>query len=228
MRKTNPELAAYWFRKASDEIPEAMYNYGYCLEYGLGVDRDPVAAAECYRKAAEKKCRPAEFKYAMALIYGVDYQSAEEKDRFKEEDIPASNQEKGRKIIQSLADAGYLPAQVELASILVSTPNDVSAKDAGEVFRLVSEAVKNQDAPARAWRVLGDCYFLGLGTAPDDRKAIEALNIAVEKGSLEAMSRLGYCYEKGIGCNVDLEKALVLYQVAANNGIVEARRRLNQ
>lgn len=205
-----------------------MYNYGYCLEYGLGVDRDPVAAAECYRRAAEKKCNPAKFKYAMVLINGVTFQSVEEKNRFKEEDIPARNQEKGRKIIESLADGGYLPAQVELAAILVSNPNDVSAKDAGEAFMLVSEAVKNPDAPARAWRVLGDCYFLGLGTAPDGRKAIEALNIAVEKGSLEAMSRLGYCYEKGIGCNVDLEKALVLYQVAANNGIVEARRRLNQ
>ena len=52
-RKANPVLAAHWFRKASDEVPEAMYNYGYCLEQGLGVDRDPVAAAECYRKAAE-------------------------------------------------------------------------------------------------------------------------------------------------------------------------------
>ena len=53
-RKANPVLAAHWFRKASDEIPEAMYNYGFCLEQGMGVDRDPVAAAECYRKAAEK------------------------------------------------------------------------------------------------------------------------------------------------------------------------------
>ena len=52
-RKANPVLAAHWFRKASDEIPEAMFNYGICLERGLGVERDPVAAAECYRKAAE-------------------------------------------------------------------------------------------------------------------------------------------------------------------------------
>ena len=29
-RKVNPVLAAYWYRKASAEIPEAMYNYGTC------------------------------------------------------------------------------------------------------------------------------------------------------------------------------------------------------
>lgn len=96
MRKANPELAACWFRKASDEIPEAMYNYGYCLEYGLGVDRNPVAAAECYRKAAEKKCRPAEFKCAMVLINGVTFQSAEERNRLSKYKQFGRNHRRGK------------------------------------------------------------------------------------------------------------------------------------
>ena len=221
-RKANPVLAAHWFRKAADEIPEAMYNYGFCLENGHGVDRDPVAAAECYRKAAEKKCEPAEYKYALVLLNGVEFRTVEEGSRFKDADIPARDPEKGRKMIRALADRGYLPAQVELAAILIARPADVSAKDAEEAFRLVSKAVKNPDAPPRAWRVLADCYFSGLGTVPDGKKMIEALEKAVEKGNLEALSRMGYCYEFGINVKADQKKALAYYERAAKAGFPAA------
>jgi TPR repeat protein len=221
-RKANPVLAAHWFRKASDEIPEAMYNYGYCLENGHGVDRDPVAAAECYRKAAEKKLEPAEYQYAMVLLNGVEFRSVEESSKFRESDIPARDPEKGRKMIQSLADRGYVPAQVELAAILIARPSDVSAKDAEKAFELVSKVVKSPDAPARAWRVLADCYFSGLGTVPDGKKMIEALEKAVAKGNLEALSRMGYCYEFGINVKADPKKALECYERAAKAGLPSA------
>ena len=177
-RKANPELAAYWFRKVSDEIPEAMYNYGFCLEHGLGVDRDPIAAVECYRKAAEKKCQPAEFKYAMVLLNGVEFRTDEERSRFKEKDIPARDPEKARNMIEALADSGYLPAMVELAAILIANPRNVEKADAEKAFNLVFDAVKAPDAPSRAWRILGDCYFYGFGTASDGKKMIEALEKA--------------------------------------------------
>ena len=221
-RKANPVLAAHWFRKASDEIPEAMFNYGICLDRGLGVDRDPVAAAECYRKAAEKKCEPAEYNYAMVLLNGVEFLTVDESSKFKDEDIPARDPEKARKMIQSLADRGYLPARVELAAILIARPDNVSAKDAEKAFELVSKAVKEPDAPGRAWRVLADCYFSGFGTIPDGKKMIEALEKAVEKGNLEALSRMGYCYEFGINVKADPEKALACYERAAKAGLPAA------
>jgi len=221
-RKANPVLAAHWFRKASDEIPEAMFNYGICLDRGLGVDRDPVAAAECYRKAAEEKCQPAEFNYAMVLLNGVEFRTVAERSKFKDSDIPARDPEKARKTIRSLADRGYLPAQVELAAILISNRDDVSAKEAEKAFELVSKAVKAPDAPARAWRVLGDCYFAGLGTPPDGVKMIEALEKAASKGSLEALSRMGYCYEFGINVKSDPKKAVAYYERAAKAGLPAA------
>ena len=221
-RKANPVLAAYWFRKASEEIPEAMLNYGICLDRGLGVDRDPVAAAECYRKAAEKKCEPAEYNYAMVLLNGVDFRTVDESARFKEEDIPARDPEKARKMIQSLADRGYLPAQVELAAILIARPDNVSAKDAEKAFALVTKVVKDPDAPGRAWRVLADCYFSGFGTLPDGKKMIEALEKAVAKGNLESLSRMGYCYEFGINVKADPKKALACYERAAKAGLPAA------
>ena len=221
-RKANPVLAAHWFRKASDEIPEAMLNYGICLDRGFGVDRDPVAAAECYRKAAEKKCEVAEYNYAMVLLNGVEFRTVAERSKFKDADLPARDPEKARKMIRSLADRGYLPAKVELAAILISNHGDATAKEAEEAFRLVSEAVKDPGAPARAWRVLGDCYFAGLGTVPDGRKMIEALEKAASKGSLEALSRMGYCYEFGINVKSDSKKALSCYERAAKAGLPAA------
>ena len=221
-RKANPVLAAHWFRKASDEIPEAMFNYGICLERGLGVDRNPVAAAECYRKAAEKKCVPAEFNYAMVLLNGIEFRTVEERSKYKDSEVPDTDPEKGRKMIQSLAERGYLPAQVELAAILISKRADVSAKEAEKAFRMVSEAVKDPDAPARAWRVLGDCYFSGFGTMPDGKKMIEALEKAAAKGNLEAISRMGYCYEFGINVEADSKKALAYYERAAKAGLPAA------
>ena len=221
-RKANPVLAAYWFRKASEEIPEAMCNYGICLDRGLGVDRDPVAAAECYRKAAERKCELAEYNYAMVLLNGVVFRTVDERSKFKDADIPERDPDKARKMIRSLADRGYLPARVELAAILIARPGDVSAKDAEKAFELVSEAVKDPDAPARAWRVLGDCYFSGLGTVPDGKKMIEALEKAASKGSLEALSRMGYCYEFGINVKPDPKKAVAYYERAAKAGFPAA------
>lgn len=218
-RKANPVLAAHWFRKASEEIPEAMYNYGFCLERGVGVDRDPVAAAECYRKAAEKKCEPAEFKYAKVLLNGVEFRTVDERSRYKDSEVPDPDPEKGRKMIQSLVDRGYLPARVELAAILLARRDEVSGKDAEKAFRLVSEAVKDPDVPARAWRVLADCYFSGFGTEPDGKKMIEALEKAAAKGELEALSRMGYCYEFGINVDADPKKALACYEKAAKAGL---------
>ena len=218
-RKANPELAAYWFRKASDEIPEAMYNYGFCLEHGLGVDRDPIAAVECYRKAAEKKCQPAEFKYAMVLLNGVEFLSDEERSKYKEEDIPARDPEKARKMIEALADSGYLPAMVELAAILIADPRNVEKADAEKAFNLVFDGVKAPDAPSRAWRILGDCYFYGFGTASDGKKMIEALEKAASMGNVEALFRIGYCYEFGINVDANPKKAIECYERAAEAGL---------
>jgi len=221
-RKANPVLAAHWYRKASEFIPEAMFNYGVCLERGQGVPRDPVAAAECYRKAAEKHCEPAEFNYAMVLLNGISFRTVDEREKFRDSEIPSLDSEKARKMIRGLADHGYLPAQVELAALLIARREDVSAEEAEKAFELVSQAVKNPDAPARAWRVLGDCYFSGFGTLPDGTKMIEALNKAVERGNLEALSRMGYCYEFGINVKQDPKKALACYERAAKAGLPAA------
>ena len=51
---------------------------------------------------------------------------------------------------------------------------------------------------------------------------IEALEKAVEKGNLEALSRMGYCYEFGINVKADPKKAVSCYERAAKAGLPSA------
>ena len=59
-------------------------------------------------------------------------------------------------------------------------------------------------------------------TDPDGKKMIDALEKAVEKGNLEALSRMGYCYEFGINVKADPKKALECYERAAKAGLPAA------
>lgn len=46
--------------------PGAQCTVGYCLQYGIGVSRDPVAAIRWYRKAARGGSAPACFSLALS------------------------------------------------------------------------------------------------------------------------------------------------------------------
>ena len=59
-RKANPVLAAHWFRKASDEIPEAMFNYGICLDHHRA-GSDTHACAEIFLRYLEMGAEPEKF-----------------------------------------------------------------------------------------------------------------------------------------------------------------------
>lgn len=51
----DPEQAAYWFRKASDQgNPSAAYRLGLHYEEGLGVPQNYLEAANLYRASAKK------------------------------------------------------------------------------------------------------------------------------------------------------------------------------
>ena len=221
-RKANPVLAVYWYRKAADAYPEAMFNYGICLEQGLGIERDPVEAVKCYKAAAEKNCKPAQYNYALFLKKGISFKNKEEAAKFTGKTIPPQDSVKAMSMLKRLADEKYVPAMVEYAAELISKHKDISVKTAEEAFKLAEAAAQSPDAPARVWRILGDCYFSGIGTIPDGKKMIECLEQAEKRGSLEAMTRLGYCYENGINVKEDQKKALAYYRKGAEAGFPAA------
>src|SRR5262245_12024912 len=62
------EIAEHLRHAAAAELPTAIYLLGVLTESGVGVPRDPVAAAELYRSAAEKGHRSAQARWGLALI----------------------------------------------------------------------------------------------------------------------------------------------------------------
>ena len=102
---------------------------------------------------------------------------------------------------------------------VIADPRNVEDVDAEKAFNLVFDAVKPPDAPSRAWRILGNCYFYGFGTASDGKKMIEALEKAASMGNMEALYRIGYCYEFGINVDADPHRALACYERAAEAGL---------
>lgn len=54
--KADSAEAVRWYRLASAQgWAEADGTLGFCFEYGIGVAKDDVLAAECYRRAAERR-----------------------------------------------------------------------------------------------------------------------------------------------------------------------------
>ena len=52
----NFKLAAQWYKKAAEEGDgDAMTDWGYCLQHGVGVRRDEKAAEQMYRSAIASK-----------------------------------------------------------------------------------------------------------------------------------------------------------------------------
>lgn len=219
-RRKNPMLAAHWYRMAAQaDVPAAIFNYALCLDQGIGADRDPVAAAEYYRRASEMGFMPARFNYAMVLLRGVRFRDAKERAKYKPEEIlPKQDAKRAILMIQEMAEKKFPPAMAEYASILVRNP-DISPAQAEAAFRMASEATQSPEATAKAWRVLGDCYFSGVGVEPDGEKMIAALQKAIDMGDLDAMGRLAYCYEYGVNLPMDQKKSLELYEKAAKAGL---------
>jgi TPR repeat protein len=69
-------LAARWYRRASEQRDgDALTEWGYCLQHGVGVSKDPRAAERAYRAAVKSKwitdyCREEAMYHLAVLLLG--------------------------------------------------------------------------------------------------------------------------------------------------------------
>ena len=78
----------------------------------------------------------------------------------------------------------------------------------------------------KAWAMsmLSQRYLKGVGVKQSDKKAIELLEMAAQRGDASAQYNLGYYYEKGKrGVTQSFENAIALYTLAAEQGLPEAQ-----
>jgi TPR repeat protein len=68
------------YMSADQNLPRARFNYGFCLEVGIGVAIDLIGTAKYYKLAADQNHATAQFKYGLCLEFGprlsVDFISA--------------------------------------------------------------------------------------------------------------------------------------------------------
>src|SRR3954471_3481475 len=72
----NFRLAARWYRKASERADgDALTDWGYCLQHGIGVQKDEEGAERAYRAAIGSKwiteyCREEAMYHLAVLLLG--------------------------------------------------------------------------------------------------------------------------------------------------------------
>ncbi len=150
--ESDPREAFALFSAAAETgDANALYNRGFCLEKGIGTERDAVAAFECFRRAADEG-------HPGALNnLGAMYREGRGTER-----DPA----KAMECFRRAAIAGGAQARINLAMMLVS--GEAGRRDARKGLLLLESVAAKGDAVAA--ETLSRCYADGAGgLEPDSR-----------------------------------------------------------
>ena len=144
-RRANPALAAYWFRRASENgDPAGSYNLAVCYEKGWGVPASAQTAYELFRSAAERGVPEARLRQALMLFSGVPEEAMPDNQL---RPAIAADRLGALAMLRGLVRSGYAPAERELA-ILILTDPDATRQFAAEARQLLERAATDRDAEA--------------------------------------------------------------------------------
>ena len=77
-------------------------------------------------------------------------------------------------------------------------------------------------------KLLGDCYFDGIGLERDQTKAFKMYRVAAIQGNADAIYKLGVCYANGYGVLADSMMADKLFKQAASLGQEDSKKRMDK
>ena len=146
------QVADHLRRAADAELPTAIYLLGVLTEQGLGMVRDPKAAAQLYQRAAEKGHRSAQVRWGIALMEGRDV----------ERDVVS-----GKSWFRRAALAGDPQAAVLVGNLYARSggPLPPNYAEAATWYRRAAEA-----GSTTAARALGSLYLTGAGVVQDNEE----------------------------------------------------------
>lgn len=207
---------------------------------GLGVKRDPKAAAFWYGQAAAGGDPSAMFQYALLLIEGRHV----EKDKAKADDYMrraadagnASAQfnwaqtlvtdNPGRKGLQlalpyyeKSADQGIADAQYAVAQLYNTLPGVSDEKRAKARDFMLRAARAGFDT---AQLDMGIWYVNGIAGERDYDKGFQWLSVAANRGNVVAQNRLSHLYINALGTRPDPVEAAKWYVVSRRAGLKDA------
>ena len=200
-------------RAAEAQLPTAIYLLAVLTEQGLGVPRDPLAAAQLYRDAAEKGHRSAQVRWGLKLIEG---------DRIEQDRVT------GESWLRRAALAGDPEAATLVGNLYVqSGPLPPNYAEAASWYRRAAEG--GHKAAARA---LGSLYLTGAGVPQDNEEATRWLRVAAEAGDQASQVDLANLVLEGAGAPDDAvtDRRMVRRGGAAGRSRrgVQSRRLLGQ
>lgn len=206
--KKNPVEAVKWFRKSSEQDNvRALCQLGYSYVLGSGVKKDMSEALNCFHKAAVRGSSGAyEF---FANCYTVDNGIYLDSGLSKNDvEAYAYYILAGRS--DKILSNKLTPAQIEAGK---TRSEELRKKFTEEYLQQLKQKALQGDIKSQL--ILGSKYSIGVqGIPKDTNEAIKWYNMAVAKGSNEALMSLGRCY-------LDLQnptEAIKWYTMAADKG----------
>ncbi len=183
---------------ANNGEPDAQYGLGRCYEEGIEGKVDMDTAIAWYVKAAENNNDLA------CLSLGDFYYKNRNNKMYAD---------KAFHYYKLAAELGN-PVAYNVLGVCYQYGIGVEKDDALAVKQYIKGAEKNQ---ALALFNAGKYLLNGIGIAPNIKRGLEYLNLAKEKGNLDALVELGWYNEKTLK---RLDLAFNMYQTAADKGDV--------
>lgn len=196
----NPELSAYWMRKAADSgDAEAQTLYGLRLFHGKGVELDAEEAALYFRLAAGQDYPPAICVLAECFEHGLGV--------LRNAATAFGLYEKAAGM--GSASAAYNVGRCYYFGIGVGEDNE-------KAFEALKPLADEGDAKAQD--IVGMCYENGYGVARDLKLAGKYYRDAYKQGHAHSALHLAARYRAGRGVKRSLTDAVRLYTEAAARG----------
>jgi hypothetical protein len=220
-------IAATLSEMAENGCVMSQMLYALDLMMGRGVRRNPVQAAEYFKKAADGGSLYAQFMSGVNHLYGIGL---------------TRDEEAAIGYFRNVADC--LPiARAFLASLFIRRTNLFTrlqkryqmkvrtwstfperceiTNDVGEAI----ESLKHEAALTNPTNMFmyGFCLELGFGVECNPRRAVELYRMATKNGSLHAMYRLALCLCDGVGSERNLREAILWLRQAADYGYPDAQ-----
>lgn len=204
--KPNPRRAYRYFTKgAQDNDEQARFMQASLLARGRGVKQNLPRAREILLDLVQNANPHAAFQLAMWCERGLP--------------CPEGPAQKQRWLDYA--------AQNEVAPAVLRKGLELLNPQPQEGFALIRHAA--QDLHFRwAYYQLARAYALGLGTTPNAKQAVEAMQTAANQNLRAAQFKLAQWHEEGFGTPANMQASFRYTLAAAQNGLPQAQERVSQ
>ena len=178
---------------------------------------------------SHRRCEAIGVELAFALLGRVLFGHSEQDEQEEADEAAAADEIEGVCLLRDLANAGSPVAACGYAMCLADGHGELNtdASSSSSSRAIDFYTFSAQAGYEHAQHALGCAYYLGEGTAVDERRAVEWFERAAAQGHPNAQFMLGECLLEGVGVEqADPAAAMQWFFRAGEQGHVGARARI--